>query len=148
MRSWTRSGWTLLLAEHWRCGAWRYPTLNPIENMTTPEAGQGPEQRGASHVATGDLLAGLRARFPKARLHYPPTPNCKRCSGTGVEPPKKLPSGTMLNAGPCACLFFGPNTKEMTGLIAQSARRLLSANVLMRDAADNQEPQPSQSDAR
>lgn len=96
--------------------------------MNTPEAGQSTEQRGASHVATGDLLAELRARFPKARLHYPPTPDCKRCSGTGVEPPKKLPSGTMLNAGPCACLFFGPNTKEMTGLIAQSARRLLSAN--------------------
>ena len=29
--------------------------------MTTPEAGQTSEQRGASHVATGDLFGGLRA---------------------------------------------------------------------------------------
>lgn len=83
----------------------------------------------ARAVATGDLLAELRARFPKARLHYAPTPGCKRCSGTGVEPAKTLPSGTRLNESPCACVFFGPNTKEMTGLIAQSARRLLSANI-------------------
>lgn len=94
---------------------------NPSVAITTAQG----QMQG---VGTGDLLAELRARFPKARLHYPPTLDCKRCSGTGVEPPKKLPSGTMLNAGPCACLFFGPNTKEMTGLIAQSARRLLSAN--------------------
>lgn len=80
-------------------------------------------------VATGDLLAELRARFPKARLHYAPTPDCKRCSGTGVEPAKTLSSGTRLNESPCACVFFGPNTKELTGLIAQSARRLLSANA-------------------
>ena len=87
-----------------------------------------PKIEAPKLVATGDLLAELRARFPKARLHYAPTPGCKRCSGTGVEPAKTLPSGTRLNEGPCACLFFGPNTKEMTGLIAQSARRLLSAN--------------------
>jgi len=106
--------------------------------MTTPEAGQTTAQRGASHVATGDLLAELRARFPKARLHYAPTPGCKRCSGTGVEPAKTLPSGTRLNDGPCACLFFGPNTKEMTGLLAQTARRLLSANMTMSRAQSNE----------
>ena len=90
-----------------------------------PDIAQRPAQ---PVVATGPLLAELRARFPKVRLHYAPTPWCKRCSGTGVEPAKTLPSGTRLNEGPCACLFFGHNTKEMTGLLAQAARRLLSAN--------------------
>lgn len=80
-------------------------------------------------VGSGGGLAELQARFPKARLHYPPTPDCKRCSGTGVEPARRLSTGTMLNESPCACVFFGPNTKEMTRLIAQSARRLLSANT-------------------
>jgi hypothetical protein len=70
-------------------------------------------------------LSDLQARFPKARLYYPPTPNCKRCGGTGVVPPKRLPSGTMLNEGPCACLFFGEHTAEMTGLLSQAAKRLL-----------------------
>lgn len=80
-------------------------------------------------LRSGRLLADLRARFPKARLHYPPTPGCKRCGGTGVTPARTLSSGTELNEGPCACLFFGPHTKEMTGLLAQAAGRLLSATM-------------------
>lgn len=69
------------------------------------------------------LLASLRIRFPKARLHFAPTLGCGRCFGTGVEPARKLSTGTMLREGPCACLFFGPDTKEATALLAQAARQ-------------------------
>ncbi len=73
-----------------------------------------------------DTLAALRLRFPKARLHYPPTADCKRCNGTGVSPPKRLSSGTMLNEGPCACVFLGENTNWLLPLIAKSAREALA----------------------
>jgi len=90
---------------------------------TTP-----PLKENANGVGSVDLLAELRARFPEDRLHYPPTPDCKRCSGTGVQPPKKLPSGTMLNEGACACLWFGENTTWLAGLLENCARDALSAN--------------------
>lgn len=71
-------------------------------------------------------LEALRARFPKARFTYAPAPTCKRCSGSGVRPPKTLPSGTQLNESPCACLFFGPNTDAMVPLIANAAKKALA----------------------
>ena len=89
-----------------------------------------------SGVTSTGGLAELRARFPKARLHYPPTPDCKRCSGTGVEAARTLSTGTKLNAGPCACLFFGENTTWLAGLLAKTARDALSANA----KGDSQSP--------
>lgn len=97
--------------------------------MKAPTPGQSTDQRGVSHVGCNGGLAELRARFPKARLHFAPTLDCKRCSGTGVEPARRLSTGTMLNESPCACLFFGENTTWLAGLLAKTARDALSANV-------------------
>lgn len=69
--------------------------------------------------------AELKKRFPKSNFSYEPTPSCRKCKGTGVAPAKKLPSGTMLNESPCACVFFGPNTELLTKLISQSAKKVL-----------------------
>jgi hypothetical protein len=77
-------------------------------------------------VSTTGLLPALRAKFPKAKFHYEPTPGCKRCSGAGVEPPKKTASGLQLNEGPCACVFLGPNTNWLLPLIHDSARKTLT----------------------
>lgn len=73
-----------------------------------------------------NTLEDLRIRFPKARLHYPPNVDCKKCGGSGIVPACVLPSGTHMNEGPCACVFLGPNTKWLAPLIAQSARRALA----------------------
>jgi len=91
-------------------------------------------------VGSDDLLAELRARFPKARLHFAPTPDCKRCSGTGVEAARTLSTGTKLNAGPCACLFFGENTTWLAGLLAKTARDALSANAAVTNFGANKTP--------
>jgi hypothetical protein len=53
-------------------------------------------------------LAELRIKYPKARMHLEPNPMCKRCDGTGEEAPRKLSTGTMLNASPCICVFVKP----------------------------------------
>lgn len=71
------------------------------------------------------LLPSLRARFPKAKFSYEPAKDCKRCNGTGINAPRKLPSGGMLNEGPCACLFLGENTGWLLPLIAASAKNAL-----------------------
>lgn len=71
-------------------------------------------------------LTELKAKFPKASFHYEPTPTCKRCSGTGIRPPRVLSSGTELGESPCACVFLGPNTDWLVPLIAKSAKKALA----------------------
>ena len=66
-------------------------------------------------------LVELQKKFPTARFHYEPTPDCKRCKGRGYflfkfkETEKDMP---------CGCLFFGPHTTEIVPLIAAAARRV------------------------
>ena len=93
--------------------------------MSEINSGEGePNNRPASRVTTSDLLADLRRRFPPGRFQFPPTPDCKWCNGSGVEPARTLSSGRPCPESPCACLFFGPDIKDVTGLLAKAANTL------------------------
>ena len=70
-------------------------------------------------------LPELQAKFPKARFHYEPTPNCKYCGGSGIRTPRKLSTGHSIGESPCACLFLGPNTEAILPLITKSAKTAL-----------------------
>lgn len=87
------------------------------------------ENKREPQVRSSALLEALRVRFPKARFHFEPASDCKRCGGGGVEPARTLPSGRRLNEGPCACLFFGPNTALGVKLVAEAAGRLGASNA-------------------
>jgi hypothetical protein len=98
--------------------------MNEPEPTKLPSATN--EERSA--VRSGALLEALRVRFPKARFHFSPASDCKRCGGGGVEPARTMPSGRRLNEGPCACLFFGPDTTLGVKLVAEAAGRLGASN--------------------
>lgn len=92
------------------------------------EAERRSEQEPRKVVRCSELLAALRLRFPKARFHFEPASDCERCGGSGVEPTRRLSPTKVLNEGPCACLFFGPDTKLGVSLVGAAARRLSAAN--------------------
>lgn len=85
-----------------------------------------PKIAASQPVGTGDLLAGLHAKFPKHKFSYAPTPDCRKCNGSGLNPPRTLPSGTKMGETLCICVYLGPNTKLVAPLLAQAARRALA----------------------
>ena len=70
-------------------------------------------------------LGELRLKYPKARLHHEPLVTCKRCGGTGEEPPKTLPSGAQMGASPCICVFIQHDAIDLVRDVLREACKSL-----------------------